>query len=165
MLMNINQAILWAAGFLEGDGCFSLYKDKYLAVQVTQVNPEPIADLVRWFGGAVYYTKDKRPNCNGFYNWRLTRHDAAALMMTLYSFMSEKRKNQIKKCLKVWRTVLNRRQNEIECVNGHKLQGINLIWHTTSCSVKYKACKQCKIEQNKRSSFKRSKLVNITSAD
>ena len=114
MLKNINQAIIWAAGFLEGDGCFQLTTGRHLRITAVQVNPEPIADLVRWFGGAVNHHTPKDKNRNGVYRWQLTRHDGAALMMTVYSFMSEKRKSQIRKCLKVWRTVRGNRQQKKE---------------------------------------------------
>lgn len=141
MLKDINQAILWAAGFLEGDGCFILRKGRYIAVQAAQVNPEPIADLVVWFNGTISHA-------NGIYLWRLSRHNAAALMMTLYSFMSERRKEQIRKCLKVWKTIESRRQDENYCAKGHLLRGVNLVWHFAH-GHKYKACKQCQTENRK----------------
>ena len=120
MLININQAIIWAAGFLEGDGCFTLVKGKYLCVTVDQVNPEPITDLVRWFGGNLYHRARKNTKKKEIYTWTLTRQDGAALMMTIYSFMSEKRKSQIKKCLKVWRIVSIRCQRKKEYKEQYK---------------------------------------------
>jgi len=152
MLTNINQAIIWAAGFLEGDGCFILRKGRYIAVQAGQINPEPIADLVRWFNGTVSHS-------NGIYLWRLSRHNAAALMMTLYSFMSEKRKEQIRKCLRVWKKVEHRRQDENCCVKGHQLCGANLLWNTAN-GVKYKICSQCERE-SRRKRYVRDKAMGV----
>lgn len=149
MLTNINQAIIWAAGFLEGDGCFILRKNRYIAVQASQVNAEPIADLVRWFNGAVSHS-------DGIYLWRLSRHNAAALMMTLYSFMSERRKNQIRKCLLVWKRVQDRRQDENYCAKGHLLRGDNLVWHFAH-GCKYKACKQCQ-KKNRRERYIKERI-------
>ena len=90
----------WAAGFLEGEGCFS--KSHASAIQV---NPEPIGRLMKLFGGSVlirWRGKDTR----GYKRqearvWSTSGARARGVMMTLYSLLTEKRKGQIREALGV----------------------------------------------------------------
>jgi hypothetical protein len=68
--------LAWAAGFLEGEGCFSitLALGRYLKffVSAGQVEPAPLYRLHSSFGGHVNYTERKAdPTRRGFYQWRL----------------------------------------------------------------------------------------------
>lgn len=50
----------WAAGFLEGEGCFHFSKARHLHVSVAQVNKEPLDRLRNIFrGGSLYLHKYK----------------------------------------------------------------------------------------------------------
>jgi hypothetical protein len=68
----------WAAGFLDGEGCFGLYgsgasKNVHKAtrqptVSATQVDPAPLLRLTLMFGGKIRRQSRNAPACE----WRLT---------------------------------------------------------------------------------------------
>ena len=101
--------LLWAAGFLEGEGSFHFSNQSHLLVRATQVQREPLDRLVILFGGKVseVIRKDGKRGKNGvwsdFYDWNVYGQRAAGVCMTLYSLMSPKRKGQIKEALVKWR--------------------------------------------------------------
>lgn len=107
--------IAWAAGFLEGDGHFGYHKQgkfkrkdgsfgkKYgqPVVVADQVNPEPLIKLASLFGGAFLgpYKTTRQPK----YRWEMSSNKAAALMMTMWSFMSKVKQDQIEVALARWK--------------------------------------------------------------
>ncbi len=71
--MNIDQQHIWAAGFLDGEGCFSIAKtfdkkyDKHryiIRVAVSQKHEAPLKVLEKLFGGTTHFS----PKQN-FYQW------------------------------------------------------------------------------------------------
>jgi len=105
--------IYWAAGFLEGEGSFttSTGSNRYpvSSAQVRQVQKEPLERL-RWiFGGriSIGHTKKtmvspengKAYNCQPIHAWYTHQARARGIMMTVYSLMSPKRQEQIRKVL------------------------------------------------------------------
>ena len=117
--------IAWAAGIFEGEGCVQLRKipfskdgkqRKYvsLCTQVTQKDwwlPFRMRDL---FGGVVNYHFRPKGSCNlkkfdsHIYNWQASGPRAAGFLMTIYTFLSDRRKEQVELALQGW----NVRQNE-----------------------------------------------------
>lgn len=89
--------LAWAAGFLEGDGWFQPQP----RVGATQVEWDPIARLVSMFGGAVTHKKPRTATQNHYLEWSVYGARARGVMMTLYPFMSPKRKAQIRASLPV----------------------------------------------------------------
>ena len=85
----------WAAGFLEGEGCFRKNGGSQCVV-VPQVNMEPLVRLQAWFGGRIGRTHTREFPIN---TWTVTGSRARGVMMTLYSFMSSRRKEQIRRAL------------------------------------------------------------------
>lgn len=84
--------IAWAAGFLEGEGCFT-WKDTECIV-APQVQREPLSRLASLFGGTI---RDRHGR--GQVEWAVSGSRARGVMMTIYSFMSPRRKEQIKRAL------------------------------------------------------------------
>ena len=112
--MNIHE-LYWAAGFMEGEGCFSL-RDRQaeakgtasLSCKASQVNPEPLYRLKELFGGPVYGPYKGTPsmkvrNRQPFYEWSVSGRQAAQVFMTLYPLMSDVRKKQIRRGMVVWK--------------------------------------------------------------
>ena len=107
-------AIAWAAGFLEGEGTFTGYIVKNgnhlrTNIQAAQVQLEPLLVLQKLFGGHIWYDKKinqimDHPNYSPAYRWTLGGPKGRGLMMTIFYFMSPKRKQQIKGALQVWRS-------------------------------------------------------------
>lgn len=94
----------WAAGFMEGEGCFTHTGGRTAygseRVQASQVNREPLERLLALFGGRVI---ERQNNPRGFGGrgagvinvWQVNGTRARGVMLTLFSLMSERRKGQI----------------------------------------------------------------------
>lgn len=87
--------LAWAAGFLEGEGNFGVNHRKLgrsasQVVRATQKNLEPLYRLQRFLGGAV-----KPLRQDGYGEWRTYGVRARGIMMTLYSFLSAKKRADI----------------------------------------------------------------------
>ena len=103
MSLGYRDKILWAAGLLEGEGCFRVtnsYKGtgtkhgRTHQVQASQKAVEPLERLKAIFGGSIY-KHPKRP----IHQWMLVCVNARGAMMMLYPFVSAFRKEQIKTAL------------------------------------------------------------------
>lgn len=81
--------IAWAAGFIEGEGCFTTHGQ----VTVTQKTIEPLARLQEFVGGGISQDKD------GIYQLRLSGARARGLAMTLYPLLSSRRQKRIREML------------------------------------------------------------------
>jgi hypothetical protein len=92
--------IAWAAGFIEGEGGFA----KNGVMSVVQMNPDPLIKLLIIFGGRVYARKQSAKRLIGtdstnIWCWEISGPRGRGVAMTIYKFMSDKRKEQIKRCL------------------------------------------------------------------
>lgn len=94
------QNLHWAAGFLDGDGCFSSSKND-IRIQGIQGELAPLQKLQSLWGGTIYPTK--RGVNKPIHTWHLNGSYAAALMMTLYPLMSPGRQAQMHATLGRWR--------------------------------------------------------------
>ena len=95
----------WAAGFLEGEGCFRRGSGVRGTehVQGIQVNREPLERLLRLFGGSIHVQSEGprglgRQTCH---TWDAWGSRARGIMMTLYSLVTERRKAQIRTALAI----------------------------------------------------------------
>jgi hypothetical protein len=96
--------IAWAAGFMEGEGCFTHTGGRTAygseRVQASQVNMEPLERLQALFGGRLI---ERRNNPRGFGGrgagvinvWQVNGSRARGVMLTLFPLMSERRRGQI----------------------------------------------------------------------
>lgn len=89
----------WAAGFLEGEGAFTVNHRKLRSasacVRATQKQLEPLMKIHRWFGGTVTFRRK-----DGFAEWRTYGARARGIMMTLFTMLSPRRRNQIRLALR-----------------------------------------------------------------
>ena len=86
--------LAWAAGFLEGEGCFYM-NGKKPRVVVNQKQLEPLVRLQEMAGGKIY-----KPRTRDYYSLQIhRREEALGLMRSLYPYMSTRRREQIQKCL------------------------------------------------------------------
>lgn len=90
--------LVWAAGFLEGEGYFG--KGSGYVVTANQVNSEPAERLLRLFGGSLKQRLYERPR-SSLWVWSVCGARARGVMMTLYLLLSGKRKGQIRGALGV----------------------------------------------------------------
>ncbi len=87
----------WAAGFLEGEGSF-IFSGRH-AISAVQVNAQPVQRLRALFGGNLWLRRAKEMQHRDAYQWMVTGARARGLMMTVYSLMSQRRKDQIRAAL------------------------------------------------------------------
>ncbi len=92
----------WAAGFLEGEACFSggnTGRKREHRIVVAQTNPEPLHKLRCLFGGTVALSKrrkDFKPTWSDQYRWRVSGSRAHGIQLTLFCLLSKRRQDQIK---------------------------------------------------------------------
>ena len=140
--------VAWAAGFLEGEGCFfagtkgkSTAPTRVMGVQAAQVQKWPLEILSRLFGGNV---KDRigKGKQRDYHHWGLYGPRAAGLTMTLYTFLSPKRQAEIAKALREWRSRPAYVGYRMSCVKGHPFDLVNTKVMTGPNQKR--ACRQCR---------------------
>ena len=91
----------WIAGFLEGEGHFRTSKGTP-EIRASQVQRQPLDRLQALVGGLIRdCPSDARRQPHS--EWALRGSAGAALMMTIYSLMSPKRKGRILQSLELWK--------------------------------------------------------------
>lgn len=134
--------LYWAAGFLEGEGCFS--SQRYLvSVSAVQVQRQPLERLRALFGGNILTFEREAVKGRVYHRWQLVGRKAAGVVMTLYTLMSPRRQQQIEAGLALWRSVKSHAQKVAErthCTEGHPLSGSNLYVNPRG----FRQCQTCK---------------------
>jgi hypothetical protein len=109
MVMPTMRDLAWAAGFLEGEGCFRASRTRYpngqcvyhATVNGVQKEREPLEALLAFFGGRIHYSERYSGfGTGGTYRWEASGARARGVMMTLYPFMTARRKAQIRSALR-----------------------------------------------------------------
>lgn len=109
--------IAWAAGFLEGDGHFGWHHDGRFRradgsfgkkwgqpiVVADQVYREPLDKLRSIFNMGKVYGPYASASGRGKYRWELSSNQAAAVMLTLWTFMSSIKREQIETAISRWK--------------------------------------------------------------
>jgi len=151
--MNIKE-LYWAAGFLEGEGSFSIRDRKStkhgrsVDLKASQLNPEPLYRLRTFLGGAIYgpYMNRiaiKSGHSRPYMEWHLGGKNAAGAFMTLYVLMSDLKRRQITRALTIWKTVPVRGIGMSACKRGHEFDVVNTYsWRG------HRSCRQCQRERN-----------------
>lgn len=137
--------LAWAAGFLEGEGSFGAHGGTP-RVSAGQVQKEPLDRLAAMFGGHMWIKHPKENvkirSAQPIWIWSLNSRRSAAVMMTLYSFMSPVRKAQIESSIKTWKAAKSMKQAGSRlCLRGHLIEGDNAYF---SSGRTYPQCKACK---------------------
>ena len=131
----------WVAGFLEGEGSFTcLGNGTVPSVHAQQVQKEPLERLQQLFGGSIYFYPSRKENASDSWRWAVNGQGAVGIMMTLYSLMSPKRKEQIRKVLATWRAVRGAPHRTNRCKRGHALSPDNTYTYKKTGS---RACREC----------------------
>jgi len=87
----------WAAGFLDGEGCFGINNSNSERVSATQDSPQLLRRLQLLFGGTVSPAHRKPKSSN---QWTVYGTRARGVMLTLYTLLSDKRKAEIAQALR-----------------------------------------------------------------
>ena len=93
--------IEWAAGFLEGEGCFTQSTKGCEVITAVQTvdNLHPLNKLLDLFGGSVRMSYKAFDNCKECHRWQVSGSRARGIMMTLYTLLSPKKQEHIHKAL------------------------------------------------------------------
>jgi hypothetical protein len=91
--------LAWAAGYLEGEACFSRTNSSEM-VQVVSTDREPLEYLQEIFGGSIGPDyKPKNPKHSPCNTWRVYGARARGIMQTMYSLLAPRRQRKIKEIL------------------------------------------------------------------
>jgi hypothetical protein len=90
--------IIWAAGFLDGEGCIAVSSNRagrasrslILSLQASQVNPQPLHRLVELFGGSIA-ARSGRGIRRDHYTWRIAGATAARALRDVEPHLTVKR--------------------------------------------------------------------------
>lgn len=136
----------WAAGFIEGEGCFHWHKRGSRAeIRVAQVQREPLERLQHLFRGHIYLRKSSRPTWQPVHVWAIYRSSAIGLAMTLYSLLSPRRRSQSLAVIQSWRASPLHPRYRKTCPHGHPWTPSNTrIQRNHKRKKKQKVCKMCR---------------------
>jgi len=131
---NIMTSLLdigYAAGFYEGEGTFfKVSSGKSCIVSITQKDPEPLVKMQKLFGGEIRVS-------NGYNYWRLHGVKARGFILTIFSLLSRRRKEQILRYREFF-------TEQDACPNGHVYkEGSYKI--VTASGRTYKQCIACQV--------------------
>lgn len=97
--------IYWLAGFVEGEGSFSIHKPHSLRITIQTTDEDVMLKAAQLLNvrlkGPFNYNKGYKPTWRIQFNGSL----AAGWMMIFYKLMGTRRKQQIRKCLAFWKTI------------------------------------------------------------
>jgi hypothetical protein len=87
--------IIWTAGFYEGEGSCS--GGHSTQAKIAQKDPWALERLQRWYGGSIGQWKQGRGM--GIYQWLLSGSRARGFLLTIFTFLSPRRRAQVKRAL------------------------------------------------------------------
>jgi hypothetical protein len=115
------QELYWAAGFLEGEGCFTKTRS-CITVSASQVQFQPLEKLQKLLGGKNYYYESRKPKHSPYYRWVTYGEKAEEIMKALFPLMSPKRQYRISELLSFYAALPGRnyvRTGRTHCKRGH----------------------------------------------
>ena len=129
--------VAWLAGLLEGEGTFFRPRRYGTLRVVLGMTDRDIVERAASLVGrpSVYEAKrkNKKPHHKTQYWWMLTGHSAAAVMMTIYSFMGERRRTKIQQLLEEWRSTPYKK----------RINPVTLCEHKARRHYAHGFCKSC----------------------
>lgn len=102
--------LFWLAGWLEGEGCFSIYRNyrtKCPVVMAGSTDFDVISKVAKLFGVGVQYMRKSKPKKETYkpmYYTRVTSAKAKALMLKVLPLMGERRSARIKEVIELYDT-------------------------------------------------------------
>ena len=88
--------IAWAAGLYEGEGCCTRMGKGSQQVILGQKDPWVCDRMKTLFGGSIH---ERTMNGEPFYDWHIHGARARGFLMTMFSFLSPRRQEQVQACL------------------------------------------------------------------
>ena len=116
----------WTAGFYEGEGSVFLSTNGSLTTSISQVQRWPLERMVSLFGGTIRTSHKAQGNHQHCYQWRLVGPAATGFIMTLFTLLSPRRKEQIEDVLAKWKAIPPAKKYRTHCPSGHPYVEKNL---------------------------------------
>lgn len=159
-MINSND-LHWAAGFIEGEGCFSFF-NTCPGVVVGQKYREPLDKLERLFGGNIYLITNGK-----HWAWNLYGAKAIGLIFTIYPLLSRRRKRQARVVIDKWKARPGGKGGshriKTHCPKGHPYEPENTIMQMSK-GYNSRVCRACRDERNREINRKRTMSKRILCA-
>lgn len=152
--------IAWTSGFIEGEGSFGGSHNGKSGSMITawQVQKQPLEKLLELYGGSISFRHPSQRT--SIWQWCLYGNKSIGLMMTIYSLMSSKRKEQIKRIILYWknRQERNWRSKLTHCKQGHEFNEQNTRIGMSYNGNPKRHCRACINIRSKR--YKETKVLH-----
>ena len=103
--MLTSSEIAWVAAMLEGEGSFTLQSQKYPVIRFSSSDLDIASRMAGLLGTNKVYKKSvAKEHYKSMYMVNVTSIDGIAWMMTIYTFMGNRRRARIKELINVWRS-------------------------------------------------------------
>lgn len=156
--MITTKDIAWAAGFLEGEGCFGNCTGKSSRISANQVNKGPLEKLGKIFNlGTIRHVPSQKNGWKDQWSWYVYGGDAIQIMMTIYDLMSKERQYSIKQAIESWKKLALPNGKKTHCIHGHEFTEEN----TYTYIVNGKECRKCKTCECMRMRLKSKRLSEL----
>src|SRR5207244_2373988 len=119
--MDRNTQLAYAAGFLDGEGCFSIIHEKKMnsflpRIQVVNTDIKPLRKLVGLFGGSLVQTKMASNGRKIPFHYTASGSNAKSILVSTYGYLIEKRQQvvvllQLQGDIEKWNTMSRKRGN------------------------------------------------------
>ena len=128
--------IAWVAGLIEGEGSFTWRSSPTISIQMSDL--DIVLRAARLLGGNVRgpYQPKGKASYKRTWAFAVSGSNAASWMMTIYSFMGERRRAKIEEVLAIWKS----KPGYPKASRGSRLPS---ICHPSRNRVAYGKCKEC----------------------
>ena len=85
------ESLVYAAGFLDGEGCFTVGRNDKITVTASNSDQQVIEWLKHTFGGSVTHHKRlRKPHHSTMYSWSVVSRDALRLLLAILPYLRVK---------------------------------------------------------------------------
>lgn len=104
--------IVWLAGLLEGEGCFSpgSHNPAHCRIQLNMTDEDVVVRASKIMGLVIHRYQPRPPGRKPTFVIYANGDRAVGWMMTLYGLMGQRRQAKIKECLLAWQSYIPQRK-------------------------------------------------------
>lgn len=149
------KSLAWAAGLFEGEGSIDVRQrkpthKKVITATVASTDEDVIDRLLAIFrvGAKSGPYRHRNPAHKPYWVWRVSaQSDVAAVLMTLYPLLGDRRQARAREAILAWRNAKNMNGKWKFCKRGHPLEGEHLYVNPTTGA---RQCRTCIVDGNRR---------------
>lgn len=136
------EAVIWAAGLFEGEGCLTLSngRDPHAQLKMTDRDVVERFRVVMGFGSLHVHGPSglgRKPQ----WQWDTSTQGTQALIAMFWPWLGERRRARAKEILAIGRGRKCRLRGRTHCEKGHPFDAANTYWHPNG---KGRSCLTCK---------------------